>query len=288
MIPSTGRRINPLAQRFVVETDIAARDRRLEERTGFRDAFDRFHQLRHDLGPLRIAEVQIVRRRDRHRTRGREVAAAFGDRQFRAFARIEIAVTPVAIERHRDRSAGLLHAHNSRVRARSHDRVGADRVVVLLPDPALGTDVGRGQKPQQIRIQILRGGDVIRRPHRRLAMRFHAMRTVILRRFIGQSRVRNLRHDFAMMPDAQVPIRSHHADGDRVESPLAEDVEDFVLHGHFPRRSACAPAIRKAAFRMRSCRIRAAERGPDRCRSPTPPRLPISHDDEVNPAAPMS
>ena len=75
------RRLDRLAQRFVIEADVAAGDRRFEEAAGFRDAFDRFHELRHDLRPLRIAEVQIVGGRHRQRADGRKIAAAFGDRQ---------------------------------------------------------------------------------------------------------------------------------------------------------------------------------------------------------------
>ena len=48
---------------------------------------------------------------------GRQVAAALGHRELRALARIEIAVAPVAVERHRDARAGLLDAHDRRIAA---------------------------------------------------------------------------------------------------------------------------------------------------------------------------
>ncbi len=60
------RGIDAFAQRLVVQADVAAGDRRLEEAAGFGHAFDRFHQLRHDLGPLGIAEVQVVGGGHRH------------------------------------------------------------------------------------------------------------------------------------------------------------------------------------------------------------------------------
>ena len=45
------------------------------------DALDGFDELRHDLRPLRIAEVQIVGGGHRHRAHGRKIAAALGDQQ---------------------------------------------------------------------------------------------------------------------------------------------------------------------------------------------------------------
>ena len=97
------RGVDAFAEGLVVEADVAAGDGRFEERAGFGDAFDGFDQLRHDFGAFGIAEVEVVGRGDGQRAGGREVAAAFGHGEFRAFARIEIAVAAVAVERHGDR-----------------------------------------------------------------------------------------------------------------------------------------------------------------------------------------
>ena len=67
-----------------------------------------------------------------------------------AFARRQRAVAAVAVERHRDAGAGFLDPDNRRVAARAGERVGANRVVVLLPDPALGTHIGGGQQIEKI------------------------------------------------------------------------------------------------------------------------------------------
>ena len=45
---------------LVVERDIAGNDREIERAAGFADAADAADQLAHDLGPLRIAEIEIV------------------------------------------------------------------------------------------------------------------------------------------------------------------------------------------------------------------------------------
>src|SRR5260221_9854 len=50
------RRPDAFAQRFVIQADVATRDRRLEELARVGDALDRLHQLRHDLRTLGIAE----------------------------------------------------------------------------------------------------------------------------------------------------------------------------------------------------------------------------------------
>ena len=154
------RGINAFAQSFVVQADVAAGNGSVEEAAGFRDPFDRLHQLRHDLGPLGIAEIQAIRRRHRPRAHGGKIAAALRHRQFRAFARREVAIAAVAVERHRDRRAGLLNAQDGGVGAlRPGHGIGAHLVVVLLPDPALGADVGRGEHRRQGALQL--GGGIV-------------------------------------------------------------------------------------------------------------------------------
>ncbi len=110
--------------------------------------------------------------------------------------------------------------------------VGAHHVVVLLPDPALGAEVGGGKQRVQIAGQI--AALECRRVHRRAAQRLR-MRAVVKRRLIGQRAIGNFRHDFAVMAHAQLAVAGHAADGDGVETPLAEDLEDFffaALVGH--------------------------------------------------------
>ena len=75
------RGIDALAQGFVVQADVAAGDRRLEEAAGLGHAFDGFHELRHDLRPLGIAEVQAIGGGHGLRAHGREIAAALGHGQ---------------------------------------------------------------------------------------------------------------------------------------------------------------------------------------------------------------
>ena len=45
---------------LVVEADVAAHDREVERAAGLGHAFDAADDLAHDLGPLRVAEVQVV------------------------------------------------------------------------------------------------------------------------------------------------------------------------------------------------------------------------------------
>ena len=61
--------IDGLAVGLVVEADVAAGDRNVERAAGLGDPLDRFDELPHDLGPLRVAEVQAVRGADRHARR---------------------------------------------------------------------------------------------------------------------------------------------------------------------------------------------------------------------------
>src|SRR5207253_9022500 len=55
-----GRGVDAFAEGFIVEADVAAGDRGVEEAAGVGHALDRLHQLRHDLGPVRVAEALAV------------------------------------------------------------------------------------------------------------------------------------------------------------------------------------------------------------------------------------
>ena len=56
------RRVDSLAEGFVVEADIAARDRRPKMAASLADSLDGLDQLGHDLRLFRIAEVQAIGR----------------------------------------------------------------------------------------------------------------------------------------------------------------------------------------------------------------------------------
>ena len=69
-------------------------------------------------------------------------------------------------------------------------------------------------------------------------------RALVDGRLLGQRVGGNFRGDAAVMQHAQHAVGGDAADLDGVESPLAEDGEDFVLRGRARRPAACAPAIR--------------------------------------------
>src|SRR5579863_3044672 len=95
------RRIDSLAQSFVIKTDVATGDGDLQLFACFGDAINRLRELPHDVRLLRIAEVQAVRRSYWSRTRTRHLARGLGDRMYRAQSRIEIAPPSIPVERHR-------------------------------------------------------------------------------------------------------------------------------------------------------------------------------------------
>src|SRR4051812_19712899 len=55
-----GGRVNRFAVCLVVKTHVAAGDRDVQCQASLRDAFNRLHELPHDFGSLRIAEIQAV------------------------------------------------------------------------------------------------------------------------------------------------------------------------------------------------------------------------------------
>ena len=68
----------------------------VERTAGVADAANRLGELPHDLGPLGIAEVQVVGRADRLAAGARDVARRLGHREHRAAIRIEVAEAAVA------------------------------------------------------------------------------------------------------------------------------------------------------------------------------------------------
>ena len=140
--PDHRRRINSLAQSFVVEAYVAASDWHIKFFASFGDAIDRLRKLPHDVRLFGIAKVQAIRRADGRRARTCNIARSFRNRMHRAQLRIEITPAPVAIERHRQSALRALDTNHSRIaRTRALDRVGLHHVIVLLPHPALAANV---------------------------------------------------------------------------------------------------------------------------------------------------
>src|SRR5258708_10297151 len=126
------RRIDGLAESFVVEADVAAGDRSAEGGASFGEAIDGFAELPHHFGFLRAAEIEAVRGGDRSRSARGHVAGGFGDRVHGAHARIQLAPTTLAIGREGEGAlygAGLriLDAcHAGIARAGAGERIGAN------------------------------------------------------------------------------------------------------------------------------------------------------------------
>src|SRR6266540_1982110 len=132
-----GSRIDSLPFGLVVKTDVAAGDRSPERATSPGHSVYRLAESPHHFRAFGAGEVQAVGDSQRPRATAHHVARGFGDGQFRPFARVQAAVTPVAIERHRQGAPRLFHPQRRRVGTRRHDRVRPHHVVVLAVDPAL-------------------------------------------------------------------------------------------------------------------------------------------------------
>ena len=225
-----GRRVDGLAVGLVVQAHVAAGDRDVQRAACFGDALDGLGELPHDVGPLRVAEVQAVRRAHREGARAGHVARRLGDRQPRALARVEVAVAAVAVHGERQRPPGALDAHHARTHARGRDGVRPHHVIVLPVDPALarhlrGGEQGeervgrRGRGGQPPGIERLALGEVGRRPRG----------AIVERRVVRQGPVRDLGHDGAAVAHAQQPVGRHLTDADGVQIPLLEDALDLRL-----------------------------------------------------------
>ena len=246
-----------------------------------------FDELRHDLGPLRIAEVQIVGGGDRQRAHRRQIAAAFGDHQLRAFARIEVAVAAVAVERHRDRGAGLLDAHDRRVGARARRACWcgpgnrtAPRSSAWSRDrrrrAALADRACRSRLANCRSIAGARCAAASCAAGRRAALRRPARGSESRRRPRRDSCTRSM--PSSVTTPISTASRPHFLNTRKTSSsrPLLGDQQHALLR--FGEHDLVG---RHAGFALRNA---VADRS--RCRSP--PRLPISQVEQVRPAAPMS
>src|SRR5205814_4368565 len=140
---------------LVVERHIAAGDRRAERLASVAHSAHGFAKLVVDLGLSRIAEVEIVRDRQRPTTGTRHVPGGLGDRDPGAHAGIEIAIAAVAVCRYRETLAGPADPQRRGVAAGADDRVRADGGIVLAVHPGLAGDRWRREqsleRPPRIR-----------------------------------------------------------------------------------------------------------------------------------------
>ncbi len=72
------------------------------------------------------------------------------------------------------------------------------------------------------------------------------MRPVVERRFVGQGAGRDLGHDLAVVAHPELAVVGDVADGDGVEAPLPEDLEDLVLAALLGHQQHALLAIRRA------------------------------------------
>src|SRR5215211_7361108 len=95
--PDGGGRIDGAAIRLVIQTDVAAYDRRAERFAGFGHPLDALGELVVAVRLLGTTEVQAIRYGHGLRTDAREIPVRFGDRGGPAASGIEVAVSTLAV-----------------------------------------------------------------------------------------------------------------------------------------------------------------------------------------------
>src|ERR1017187_3383130 len=229
--------IDCLAAGFVIERHITAGDGCAQGRAGFRDAVDGGGKLGHDFRLFRVAEVEAICGGNWSSSGGGNFAGRLGHSVHGAEFGVDIGPAAIAVQGHGQaalmaRGACALDAHDSGFAARPLHGVGLDHGVVLLVDPALGADIGAGQKVLEVRREVAvlfqLGEDLFRGLGRDGGIPC-ADRSVIKRRIVGERLVGNVGDQNAVMAYTEARLRLDGADDYSVEAPLLEDVEDFVL-----------------------------------------------------------
>ena len=209
---------------LVVEGDVAGDDREVQRPAGLGHSLDAADELAHDGRPLGIAEVEAVGDGQRPRADGGEVAPGLRHRLRPARGGIGGAVAGRAVGGEREALGRAVDAHHGGIAARRLHRVRHHHVIVLLPDPALGAEIGRGQQPLQ-RLQRLgrrcagRGGRDIRQ---RRGARRERVGPLVDRRLVHQRAHRQVAHHGAAGPEHEAARIGHPADDGEVHAPRLE------------------------------------------------------------------
>ena len=224
------RRQDALAFGLVVKRDVAGDDRRAQRVAGVGDAEAGLFELPHDLRPLRIAEVQAVGDGQRLAADAGDVAGRLGHRVRRAQARLQIDPARIAADAEGHAACALPgEAHHRRVALPGpHRGADADHVIVLLVDPLLGGDGGRGEDQKQRGFQILRGRKL--RQLLQFVLRGGTLsRPIVERRVVGERRDGEVCDRRAGAVDDD-PAGAGDPPDQRVgEVPLVADLVDFLL-----------------------------------------------------------
>ena len=217
-----GRR-NGDAVGLVVEADIARHDGEVERAARLGHAVDGPHDLAHDFGPLRIAEVEVVGDGDGARAHGGQVAPGLGHALLSALIGIVLDIAGGAVAGHRQPLVRAVHADHAGVGAggRVVQGVGHDVTVVLLPQPALGGHVGAADHVQYGVGPAIGGGHILGVDAR---MQFGLdPGPVIERGVVEQGRQRHVADDLALMVQDQTAGVGGTADDGGIQAPLLED-----------------------------------------------------------------
>src|SRR4029434_1711313 len=97
---------------------VAADDREVERAAGVGHAFEAPNELGHDLGPLRVAEVEAVGDRQWPGADRAQVAIGFGDRLLPALIRVGVTIARRAVSGDRQRLLRGVNADHRRIAAR--------------------------------------------------------------------------------------------------------------------------------------------------------------------------
>ena len=175
---------------------------------------------------MRIPKIQIVRHRERYRTRASQIARGFRHRNSSTLAGIEFAIKRVAIGSGCKIFIRFAHQKHSSIRARAHHATKPHHVIVLTIHPLLGSDRGVSQQSQKRSFRIaLRDGVGIQRLGQHDLSGFPVIHWCIVGKFAG----RNFRNDFAVVLHSHHAIVFHHADFRVRQIPFLKNIAHDLL-----------------------------------------------------------
>ncbi|MMZ62496.1 hypothetical protein D1872_247060 [compost metagenome] len=130
-------RINRAFCIFVIQTDVTANYRSIENATSFCHTVNRFFHLPENFRLLRTAEVQVICNCQRFGTRTYDVASCFTNCNTSTHFRVQIYKTSVAICCHCESFACSANGYYCCIRAWTNCSAGTHHRIVLLIYPSL-------------------------------------------------------------------------------------------------------------------------------------------------------
>ena len=226
--PDDRRRVDRQPPGLIVEAHVPAHHGNLQGLAGIGNPLDGEDELPHDVRPLRVPEIEAIGQGQRPGAGADKVARGLSHGDTCADVWIEHAVETVAVRRDGERLVRPFDPQDRGVRPGAEHGVGLDHVVVLLEDPSLVGNRGRGQKRVEHGVAVRRLRNQFKRQRLQMVLvRRRRRRPLVLGGVVRQRARGDFGHNDALVFDPEEAVSRDAADHGGIHVPFLADVEDL-------------------------------------------------------------